>query len=114
MKRNFILLAALLGFLVGCAAPASNTPATPYPAEYLPTVIALTADSANISGTGTAIALTPQPSATNTPEPTLSPTPVPTFTQTNIPWHATAAIQIAGGNVQGGFTDQSPHEDYLW
>lgn len=94
MKRNFILLAALLGFLVGCAAPASNTAATPYPPEYLPTVIALTADSANISGTGTAIALTPQPSPTDTPEPTLSPTPPPTFTQTNIPWHATAAIQI--------------------
>lgn len=94
MKRNFILLASLLGFLVGCAAPASNTAATPYPPEYLPTVIALTADSANVAGTGTAIALTPQPSPTDTPEPTLSPTPAPTFTQTNIPWHATAAIQI--------------------
>jgi hypothetical protein len=94
MRRNFILLASLLGFLVGCAAPASNTAATPYPPEYLPTVIALTADSANISGTETAIALTPQPSPTDTPEPTLSPTPAPTFTQTNIPWHETAAIQI--------------------
>ncbi len=94
MKRNFILLASLLGFLVSCAAPASNMAATPYPPEYLPTVIALTADSANISGTETAIALTPQPSPTDTPEPTLSPTPEPTFTRTSIPWHQTAAIQI--------------------
>jgi hypothetical protein len=94
MKRNFILLAALLGFLVSCASPASNTAATPYPPEYLPTAIALTAEAANLSGTGTAIALTPLPSPTETPEPTLSPTPPPTFTETNIPWHATAAIQI--------------------
>ena len=94
MKRNFILLASVLGLLAGCAAPASNPAPTPYPPEYLPTAIALTADSANLSGTGTAIALTPQPSPTDTPEPTLSPTPGPTFTQTTIPWHKPAAIQI--------------------
>jgi len=94
MKRNFILLASLLGLLAGCAAPASNPAPTPYPPEYLPTAIALTADSANISETGTAIALTPQPSPTDTPEPTLSPTLGPTFTQTTIPWHKPAAIRI--------------------
>ena len=94
MKRNFILLASVLGLLAGCAAPASNPAPTPYPPEYLPTAIALTADSTNLSGTGTAIALTPQPSPTDTPEPTLSPTPGPTFTQTTIPWHKPAAIQI--------------------
>jgi hypothetical protein len=97
MKRNFILLACLLGFLAGCsplASPASIIAPTPYPPEYLPTIIALTADSANNSGTETAIALTPPQRATNTPEPTLSPTPGPTFTQTNIPWHESAAIRI--------------------
>lgn len=97
MKRIFILLAALLGFLAGCsplASPASTTAPTPYPPEYLPTAIALTAESANLSGTRTAFALTPQPSPTDTPSPTLSPTPAPTFTKTNIPWHESAAIRI--------------------
>jgi len=94
MKRNLILLASVLGLLAGCAAPASNPAPTPYPPEYLPTAIALTADSANLSGTEAAIALTPQPSPTDTPEPTLSPTPGPTFTQTTIPWHKPAAIRI--------------------
>lgn len=97
MKRNFILLATLLGLLAGCsplASPASSSAPTPYPPEYLPTVIALTADSVNISGTETAIALTPQQAPTDTPEPTLSPTPRPTFTQTTIPGHKPAAIRI--------------------
>jgi hypothetical protein len=94
MKRNFILLASVLGFLAGCAAPASNPAPTPYPPEYVSTAIALTANSANLSGTGTAFALTPQPSPTDTLEPTLTPSPAPTFTQTNIPWHKPAAIQI--------------------
>ena len=94
MKRNLILLASLLGLLAGCAAPASNPAPTPYPPEYMSTAIALTANSANLSGTGTAIALTPRPSPTDTPEPTLTPSPAPTFTQTNVPWHKPAAIQI--------------------
>ena len=97
MKRNIILLACLLGFLASCsplASPASITAPTPYPPEYLPTIIALTADSANISGTETALALTPHQSPTNTPEPTRSPTPRPTFTQTTIPGHKSAAIRI--------------------
>src|SRR5215216_4574008 len=94
MKRNFILLLLLLGLLAGCASPASNLAPTPYPPEYLPTVIALTADSVNISGTETALVLTPQQSPTDTPEPTLSPTPEPTFTQTTIPGHKSAAIRI--------------------
>ena len=97
MKRNFILLASVLGLLAGCsplASPASDPAPTPYPPEYLPTAIALTADSANLSETGTAIPPTPHPSPTDTPEPTLSPTPGPTFTQTTIPWHESAAIRI--------------------
>jgi len=97
MKRNLILLASLLGFLAGCsplASPATSSAPTPYPPEYLPTVIALTAEAANRSGTETAVALTPQPTLTNTPEPTLTPSPAPTFTLTAIPWHVPAAIRI--------------------
>ena len=94
MKRNFILLASLLGLLAACAPATSSPIPTPYPPEYLPTVIALTAESASISGTGTSIALTPTSEPTNTPRPTLSPTPRPTFTATTIPGHEPAAIQI--------------------
>ncbi|HLO32647.1 MAG TPA: hypothetical protein VK249_26100 [Anaerolineales bacterium] len=94
MKRNPFLLASLLGLLTGCAAPAASPIPTAYPPDYLPTVIALTANSADTLGTQVALALTPTVAATDIPEPTLSPTPRPTFTQTTIPGHEPAAIQI--------------------
>lgn len=94
MKRTLILLASLLGFLAACAAPTASPIPTAYPPEYLPTVIAQTADAANALGTEVALALTPNVPPTNTPRPTLSPTPQPTFTQTTIPGHDPAAIQI--------------------
>jgi hypothetical protein len=47
-----------------------------------------------LSGTETAVALTPVSSPTDTPEPTLSPTPQATFTATTIPGHEPAAIEI--------------------
>jgi len=100
MKRNLILLASLLGLLAGCASPATNPVPTPYPPEYLPTVIALTAESANVAGTETAIALTPTIVPTESREPTITPvpsrtpTPLPTSTTTSIPGHALAAIQF--------------------
>jgi hypothetical protein len=97
MKRSLLLLSSLVGLFAGCAPLASSatlSAPTPYPPEYLPTVIVLTAESANRSGTETAIALTPQPTLTNTPEPTLTPSPAPTSTQTTIPWHQPAAIRI--------------------
>src|SRR5215510_9318138 len=94
MKRTFPLLASLLGFLAACAAPTASPIPTAYPPDYLPTVIALTAESANILGTRVAFALTPTVLPTDTPAPTLSPTPRPTFTQTSIPGHEPAAIQI--------------------
>jgi hypothetical protein len=94
MKRNFILLIALLGLLIGCAAPTASPIPTAYPPEYLPTVIALTAEAASVSLTETAIALTPMLPATNTPAPTRTPLPRATFTQTTIPGHDPAAIQI--------------------
>jgi len=79
---------------VGCAAPTASPIPTAYPPEFLPTVIALTAESAKISATETAIALTPQLSPSNTPLPTNTPRPRATFTQTTIPGHDPAAIQI--------------------
>jgi hypothetical protein len=94
MKRNFILLASFLGLLAGCAAPTASPIPTAYPPDYLPTVIALTAESANHLGTEVALALTPTDSPTDIPEPTLSPTPRSTFTPTTIPGHEPAAIQI--------------------
>ena len=94
MKRSFLLLASFLGLLAGCAAPPTSAIPTAYPPDYLPTVIALTADSANQMGTQVALALTPTLAPSDTPEPTLSPTPRPTFTQTTIPGHEPAAIQI--------------------
>lgn len=102
MKRNFLtptllsasLLASFLGLLAGCAAPTASPIPTAYPPDYLPTVIALTAESANHLGTEVALALTPTLTLTAIPEPTLSPTPRPTFTQTTIPGHEQAAIQI--------------------
>ena len=103
MKRNFILLAVIPGLLAGCSSLASPTMSpipTPYPPEYLPTVIALTGESANIFGTQTAIALTPtivpteSLEPTDTPEPSETPTPNPTNTATSIPGHALSAVQF--------------------
>jgi hypothetical protein len=95
MKRNSLLLACLLGLLAACAAPTASPIPTAYPPDYLPTVIAMTADSANLMGTQVALALTPTVEPTNTPSPTLSPTIQPTFTQTTIPGHDPAAIEIS-------------------
>jgi len=94
MKRTILLLASLLGLLVACAAPAPSPIPTAYPPEYLPTVIALTAEAANALGTEVSLALSPAVLPSNTPRPTLSPTPRATFTQTTIPGHDPAAIQI--------------------
>jgi len=100
MIRRFLLLASLLGFLAGCAAPTSSPIPTPYPPEYLPTVIALTAESANVFATETVLALTPVSVPTETLEPTLTPipsdtsTPFPTNTPTSIPGHNIGAVQF--------------------
>jgi hypothetical protein len=94
MKRSSLVLACLLGLLAACAAPAASPIPTAYPPEYLPTVIAQTAEAANALGTEVALALSPTVLPSRTPRPTLSPTPHPTFTQTAIPSHRPAAIQI--------------------
>lgn len=98
MKRNLLILASLLGLLVGCASPAASSIPTPYPPEYLPTVVALTAEAiaqaASDSATATQLASIPTEIPTQTPEPTLTFTPAPTFTPTAIPGHNLAAIEI--------------------
>jgi hypothetical protein len=95
MKRNISFLAALFGFLAACAAPTASPVPTAYPPEYLPTVIAMTAESASMLGTQVALALTPIIEPTSPPSPTRTPRPQPTFTQTTIPSHDLAAIEIS-------------------
>jgi len=94
MKRNFLLLASLLGLVAGCASPTESSIPTPYPPEYLPTVIALTAQSMGDSATATYIAEFPTETPTSTPKPTFTFTPGPTRTPTAIPGHDLAAIQF--------------------
>jgi hypothetical protein len=97
MKRKLVFLASLLGLLVGCsplASPTSSLIPTPYPPEYLPTVIALTAESVNGAGTETAIALSPTIDPTKTSIPSETPTALPTSTPTSIPGHAIGAVQF--------------------
>src|SRR5512138_2883689 len=106
MKRILIILTSLLALLAGCATPAASPIPTAYPPDYLPTVIALTAeaisvsvagttDALNVSASETALALTPTlPTPSDTPAPTATPTLSETYTPTTIPGHDPAAIQI--------------------
>ena len=72
MKRKFFQFTALLLLLAACAAPAASPIPTAYPPEYVPTVVALTAEAANVLGTEVALALTPTVLPSRTPRPTLS------------------------------------------
>jgi len=100
MKQRLTILASLFVLITGCTSQTSSTVPTPYPPEYLPTVIALTAQAAANPIDDTATAITPTAFPTWTPEPTLtpkpefSPTPLPTFTPTAIPGHKLSAIQF--------------------
>jgi len=94
MKRHLFTLALLLGFLAGCASPTESLVPTPYPPEYLPTVIALTAEAVNASGTETAMASIKTEVPSETPQPTSTFTPQPTRTLTPIPWHRFGAIRF--------------------
>lgn len=101
---RLILTLACLPVLSGCILPFSNSLPTPYPQDYLPTVIALTAQAANATLVATllngslAASTTPTPEATSTPvppTPTFSlPTIFPTDTSTPIPVPPLAAIKI--------------------
>ena len=94
MKRYWIICAALLGLVAGCAAPTPSLIPTPYPPEYLPTVIALTAQAEFAAASQTAIALTPVEFPTDTPRPTVTFTPRTTFTPTSIPLHPLSAVRF--------------------
>ena len=95
MKQRLFVIASLLGLLAGCASPAGSSIPTPYPPEYLPTVVALTARSMGDSATATYVASLPtEIPTTNTPEPRLTFTPGPTHTPTSIPRHSLAVIQF--------------------
>jgi hypothetical protein len=82
MKRNLLLLAAFLALVAGCSQETSSPP-TPLPADYLPTMVALTGQAAF----ATSDAMTQSVPPTNTPAPTFTPealfdnapTPTPTF-----------------------------------
>ncbi|NWG34137.1 MAG: hypothetical protein HXY42_06815 [Chloroflexi bacterium] len=92
MKRFF--LASLLGFVTACSAPpAANIP-TPYPPDYIPTVIALTARAAGDTATATYLASVPTEMPTETVVPPLISTPAPTRTPTSIPGHPLGAVQF--------------------
>jgi len=94
MYKIILLFASLSGLLAGCALPGSVSAPTPYPADYLSTVIYLTAQSLNgtmSAQTAAAIPLTESPTETPVPA-TLTPQPTATFTPA--PDVPLAAIQI--------------------
>jgi len=97
MKLRFFMIASCLGLLTGCstlASPTQNPIPTLFPPEYLPTVIAMTADAANAAATQAAMTVIPSEPPTDIPKPTRTPAPKPTSTATTIPGHDPAAIQI--------------------
>ena len=94
MKLRLILLASLLGLIAGCAPSTESSVPTPYPPEYLPTIIGLTAQALGDSATATYVASNPTDIPTFTPEPTLTFTPAPTYTPTAIPEHDQSVIEF--------------------
>jgi hypothetical protein len=93
MLRKILILVSLLGPLAGCALPGANPVPTAFPAQYLPTVVAMTGEAANL----TAQALAPLVQASDTPEPTATrslATPLPTQTITPQPKVPLAKIQF--------------------
>ena len=92
-----ILLAALLsGLAAGCALPGSGGSPTAFPAEYFPTVVALTGQAAmatTLAGTPSAVPTQPSATFTSTETP-IPPTLAPTETPTESPSARSAQIQI--------------------
>ncbi len=95
MKLKLLILASLLSLVAGCASPASSPVPTLIPPEQLPTIIAQTADAANLAGTETFIASFPTITQTTMPAPTPTFTPGPSPTATTIPSHDLAEIEIS-------------------
>jgi hypothetical protein len=91
--KKIVILITMTGWLAGCVLPGSSPVPTPYPPDYLPTVVALTGQAAF----QTSQALTPVILPTDTPEPTftaVSSTPAPTLTFTPQPNIPLAQIQF--------------------
>lgn len=90
MLRKIIFIASLSGLLARCTLPGTVSVPTAYPADYLPTVIYLTAQAINAT---ISAAATPTETPTDTPTP-IPPTAAPTITSTPAPGVPLAAIQI--------------------
>jgi hypothetical protein len=90
MRIKLLFIASLLGFLTGCAQTAETTP-TPFPTDYVPTAIALTAQG--LTSTAAAIStpslqpITETATVESTPLPpaaTITPTPAAGFNYARI------------------------------
>ncbi len=92
MLRRLPFLVLFTALLTGCALPGVTSPPTPYPADYLPTVIYLTAQSINAT-TLAGVTPTLTPTLTATPLPIYA-TAGPTATYTPGPSIPLAAVQI--------------------
>ncbi len=90
MLRKILFFASLAGLLAGCALPRATSIPTAYPANYLPTVIYLTAESINATKAAEA---TPTLAVTDTPTP-VPETPGPTAIPTLGPGFQLSALQI--------------------
>jgi len=85
MLRKLFVLTFLFGLLAGCAFQGDASVPTPFPTDYLPTVIYLTFQSIHSTTIAqTAAAVTPTLVPSLTPSPTVSPT-VPTPTASAVP-----------------------------
>lgn len=89
------MIASLAGLMSGCALTSGSPEPTPYPTDYLPTVIYQTAQAINATlAAQTAGAATPTETATST-ETSVPPTLVPTETPTPAPGVPLGAIRIS-------------------
>ncbi len=89
----YALLASLSGLWAACVFPGVQAAPTPFPPDYFPTVVVMTAQAAM----ATSLAGTPSATPSETPTPTetpVPPTPTPTDTLTPAPLARQAQIQI--------------------
>ena len=91
MFQRTLLIAAIPGILAGCALPATTSAPTPYPANYIPTLVYLTAESINAATAFAPIPPTEMATATITPVPSMR---VPTTAPAAGPGVPLAAIQV--------------------
>jgi hypothetical protein len=94
MLRKILFIVLLAGIPAACGLKPDDPAPTPYPPDYLPTVIYLTAESINSTRVAqTVAAYTPTSLPTFTPSP-IPPTPLPSLTPTALPGAQPGAIQI--------------------